>query len=118
MVTTVVSCISILCKGRSFHGGIFVGFFDEHLRVLTVFVAPFPIADGMSLSPPFIMSAAIATTGIMAAGTADGRLWLGFGGEKTSETKSSKKKRTRKWDGFNPDDEHLAKVAEGPIVAM
>ncbi|KAJ7940461.1 quinon protein alcohol dehydrogenase-like superfamily [Mycena leptocephala] len=81
-------------------------------------IPPFPIANGMSLSPPFIMSAAIATTGIMAAGTADGRLWLGFGGEKTSETKSSKKKRTRKWDGFNPDDEHLAKVAEGPIVAM
>ncbi|KAJ6525621.1 WD40-repeat-containing domain protein [Mycena capillaripes] len=81
-------------------------------------IPPFPIADGMSLSPPFVMSAAIATTGVMAAGTADGRLWLGFGGEKGSQTNSAKKKRTRKWDGFNADDEHLEKVAEGPIVAI
>jgi hypothetical protein len=70
----------------------------------------------MSLSPPFVMSAAISSTGVMAAGTADGRLWLGFGGEKVAQSKS--KKRTRKWEGFNPDDEHLEKIAEGPIVAM
>ncbi|KAJ7046977.1 WD40-repeat-containing domain protein [Mycena alexandri] len=81
-------------------------------------IPQFPIAEGMSLSPPFIMSAAITTTGVMAAGTADGRLWLGFGGEKNSQTKSSKKKRTRKWDGLDPDDEHLEKAAEGPLVAM
>lgn len=81
-------------------------------------IPPFPATDGMSLSPPFIMSAAIAITGVMAAGTADGRLWLGFGGEKGSPTKSTKKKRTRKWDGFNPEEEHLEKIAEGPIVAM
>ncbi|KAJ7510041.1 WD40-repeat-containing domain protein [Mycena galericulata] len=81
-------------------------------------IPPFPIADGMSLSPPFIMSAAMGTTGVMAAGTADGRLWLGYGGEKTSQTKSTKKKRSRKWEGFNTDDEILERVAEGPIVAM
>ncbi|KAJ7172310.1 WD40-repeat-containing domain protein [Mycena filopes] len=81
-------------------------------------ISQFPIAEGMSLSPPFIMSAAIATTGVMAAGTADGRLWLGFGGEKNKETKSTKKKRTRKWDGLDPDEEHLEKAAEGPLVAM
>ncbi|KAJ7685352.1 WD40-repeat-containing domain protein [Mycena polygramma] len=80
-------------------------------------IPPFPIADGMSLSPPFIMSAALASNGVIAAGTADGRLWLGFGGEK-GNTKPSKKKRTRKWDGFSPDDEHLEKIAEGPVVAM
>ncbi|KAJ7087873.1 WD40-repeat-containing domain protein [Mycena epipterygia] len=81
-------------------------------------IPPMPIADGMSLSPPFIMSAAIGATGVMAAGTADGRLWLGFGGEKGGQTKSTKKKRSRKWEGFNLDDEYLEKVAEGPVVAM
>ncbi|KAJ7709750.1 WD40-repeat-containing domain protein [Mycena rosella] len=81
-------------------------------------IPPFPIADGMSLSPPFIMSAAISATGVMAAGTADGRVWLGFGGEKGSQTKSTKTKRSRKWEGFNPDDQLLEKIAEGPIVAM
>ncbi|KAJ7174017.1 WD40-repeat-containing domain protein, partial [Mycena crocata] len=81
-------------------------------------IPPFPIADGMSLSPPFVMSAAVTSTGVMAAGTADGRLWLGLGGEKGDQTKSSKKKRTRKWEGFSPDDDLLEKVAEGPIVAM
>ncbi|KAJ7444934.1 WD40-repeat-containing domain protein [Mycena latifolia] len=81
-------------------------------------IPPFPIADGMSLSPPFVMSAALGTTGVMAAGTADGRLWLGLGGEKGPQTKSTKKKRSRKWEGLNPDDELLEKIAEGPIVAM
>ncbi|KAJ7271949.1 WD40 repeat-like protein [Mycena haematopus] len=79
-------------------------------------IPSFPAAGGMTLAPPFIMSAAMTRTGVIAAGTADGRLWLGFGGEKGSPTKS--KKRTRKWDGFNPEDEHLEKIAEGPIVAM
>ncbi|KAJ7097771.1 WD40-repeat-containing domain protein [Mycena belliarum] len=78
---------------------------------------PHPIADGISLSPPFVMSAAIAPTGVMAAGTADGRLWVGFGGEKDPPAKS-KKKRSRKWEGFDPDHEVLEKIAEGPIVAM
>ncbi|KAK7020475.1 WD repeat-containing protein 53 [Favolaschia claudopus] len=76
------------------------------------------LSDGMSLSPPFIMSAAMTVTGVMAAGTADGRLWLGFGGQKDSLDKHAKKKRSRKWDGLSPDDEHLEKIAEGPIVAM
>ncbi|KAJ6597055.1 WD40-repeat-containing domain protein [Mycena vulgaris] len=81
-------------------------------------IPPFPIADGMSLSPPFIMCAAVGTTGVMAAGTADGRLWLGFGGEKSGQTKSTKKKRSRKWEGFNPEEELLQKIAEGPVVAV
>ncbi|KAJ6630598.1 WD40-repeat-containing domain protein [Mycena sp. CBHHK59/15] len=76
-------------------------------------IPPFPIVDGMSFSPPFVMSAVISITGIMAVGTADGRLWIGFGGEK-----GNKKKKSRKWEGFNPDHEFLEKVAEGPIVAM
>ncbi|KAJ7219435.1 WD40-repeat-containing domain protein [Mycena pura] len=78
-----------------------------------------PVADGISLSPPFVMSAAIASGGTMAAGTADGRLWLGFGGDKGGLTASAaKKKRSRKWEGLNSEDEHIEKVAEGPVVAM
>jgi hypothetical protein len=54
----------------------------------------------------------------MAAGTADGRLWLGFGGEKKPSPSGSKKKRTKKWEGLRDEDELAIKVAEGPIVAM
>ncbi|KAJ7063495.1 hypothetical protein C8F01DRAFT_1055844 [Mycena amicta] len=78
-----------------------------------------PVTEGISLSPPFIMSAAMSPTGAMAAGTADGQLWIGYGGDKGElAPKSSKKKRSRKWEGFGMDDEILEKVAEGPVVAM
>ncbi|CAK5277388.1 unnamed protein product [Mycena citricolor] len=70
--------------------------------------------EGMSLSPPFLMSAAFGGTGVMAAGTADGRIWVGCGGEKG--VKAAKKRR--KWDGLDPGHELIEKVSEGPIVAM
>jgi hypothetical protein len=72
----------------------------------------------MGLAPPFIMSTAMSSTGVMAAGTADGRLWLGFGGEKRPSSGSPKKKRAKKWEGLRDEDELAIKVAEGPIVAM
>lgn len=75
----------------------------------------------MALSPPFIMSAAMSSTGVLAAGTADGRLWLGFGGEKlpaSSPKRNAKKKKTAFWQGLNEDDQLEIKVAEGPVVAM
>ncbi|KAJ7273297.1 WD40-repeat-containing domain protein [Mycena rebaudengoi] len=81
-------------------------------------IPPFPIADGMSLSPPFVMSAALSSTAIMAVGTADGRLWAGFGGEKGNQTKPGATKKKRKWEGFQSSEELLEKVAEGPIVAL
>jgi len=83
-------------------------------------VAPFSVADGMSLSLPFVMSSALSTSGVIAAGTADGQLWLGFGGEKHISTGSSgaKKKQSRKWEGLKEDAELLEKVAEGPVVAV
>lgn len=75
--------------------------------------------SGMALSPPFIMSMAISPTGVVAAGTADGRLRLGFAGEKRpSPDASTKKKRTRKWEGLKEAEELVIKIAEGPIVAM
>lgn len=81
-------------------------------------IPPFAVTGGMALSPPFIMSTAMSSTGVMAAGTADGRLWLGFGGEKRPSSGLSKKKRTKKWEGLRDDDELAVKIAEGPIVAM
>jgi hypothetical protein len=72
----------------------------------------------MALSPPFVMSMAMSTTGVLAAGTADGRLWLGFGGEKPSVGEKGTKKKAKKWDGLEEKEALLIKVAEGPIVAM
>ena len=69
----------------------------------------------MSLSPPFIMSMAMSNTGVLAAGTADGRLWLGFKGDKTS---NRPRKKSKKWEGLEEDEALFIKVAEGPIVAM
>ena len=70
--------------------------------------------ESTSLSPPFVLCLSVSDSGIVAAGTADGYLLVGFGGEKVSP---GKKKRTRKWEGLN---EHLIsiKIAEGPVVAL
>ncbi|KAF5389952.1 hypothetical protein D9757_003629 [Collybiopsis confluens] len=78
------------------------------------------VSDGISLSPPFIMSTAMSSNGILAAGTADGRLWAGLGGQKGLVSKSkSKAKRSRKWNGLSDEDGILCtKVADGPIVAL
>ncbi|KIM48722.1 hypothetical protein M413DRAFT_15055 [Hebeloma cylindrosporum] len=73
---------------------------------------------GMALSPPFIMSMAMSTTGVLAAGTADGRLWLGFGGERPASGGKGTNKKAKKWEGLEENEALLIKVAEGPIVAM
>uniref|UniRef100_A0A8H8CP61 Uncharacterized protein n=1 Tax=Psilocybe cubensis TaxID=181762 RepID=A0A8H8CP61_PSICU len=79
----------------------------------------FALEGEISLSPPFVMSMAMSDTGVLAAGIADGRLWIGFGGEKVvlPGSKSSKKK-VKMWEGLDEDQILLIKVAEGPIVAM
>ncbi|KAH0830620.1 WD40-repeat-containing domain protein [Lanmaoa asiatica] len=77
-----------------------------------------PVSSGVSLSPPFILSLSISPTGIIAAGTADGRLYIGTGGEKSSETSAGRQRRQRKWKGLRMDDRIIADVAEGPIVAL
>lgn len=61
------------------------------------------------------MSLAVSSIGTVAAGTADGRLFLGFGGEKSL---SKTKKKAKKWEGLGGDDSALIKLAEGPIVAL
>ncbi len=68
----------------------------------------------MSLSPPFIISMAISATGVLAAGTADGRILINFAGEKSKEEKKGRKF----WNGLDESKEHVIKIAEGPIVAM
>jgi len=73
--------------------------------------------EGILLSPPFVMSTAFSSTGVLAAGTADGRLWIGLGGQKGS-VKNKAKAKSRKWNGLKDDDQLCIKVADGPVVAM
>ena len=63
------------------------------------------------------MSTAISSSGIIAAGTADGRIWIGTGGDKHLAA-GAKKKRTRKWEGLKEDEGLSVKVAEGPVVGL
>jgi hypothetical protein len=67
------------------------------------------------------MSTSVSATGIVAAGTADGRIWIGTGGEKkpvTAGGSGGKKRRSRKWEGLKETDGLLVKVAEGPVVGL
>jgi len=71
----------------------------------------------MTIMPPFVICTALSPTRIMAAGTADGRLWIGLGGSREASGRK-KKKKVAKWGGLREDDELFVKVAEGPIVAL
>lgn len=79
-------------------------------------IGAIPPSSGISLSPPFILSLAISPTGVAAGGTADGRIWVGLGGEKASSGTSGKKKK--KWGGLKAEASFASKTAEGPIVAL
>ncbi|KIK44880.1 hypothetical protein CY34DRAFT_22799 [Suillus luteus UH-Slu-Lm8-n1] len=97
---------------------------DFHQRtVLSRFdlgTSPLPQSSGVSMSPPFILSSAMSPSGILAVGTADGRVWVGAGGEKISGVSSgtSVKKKRRKWEGLKQDEAFTADVGHGPIVAL
>ena len=57
-----------------------------------------------------------SSTGAIAAGTADGYLWIGLGGDKRVSVK-----KTRKWGGLREDMSTMSlstKIADGPIVAL
>ena len=73
-----------------------------------------PPSEGVSLSPPFVLSTTVSPAGLVAAGTADGRVWLGGGGEKRPD---GKKKRSRKWEGLKEDEGIWLQVADGPVVS-
>ncbi|KAI0333505.1 WD40 repeat-like protein [Cubamyces sp. BRFM 1775] len=80
--------------------------------------APPPTSQGVSLSPPFVLSVSINDAGLLAVSTADGRVWLGGGGEKRPATsQAGKKKRSRKWEGLKEDEGLWLQVADGPVVA-
>jgi hypothetical protein len=87
------------------------------LRILNHHTAGLSTQDGkISMSPPFIMSLSVASNGIVAAGTADGKLWLGVGGEKTPSSSKSKKKT--RWGGLDLEQASVVSIAEAPIVAV
>ncbi|KAF9246467.1 WD40-repeat-containing domain protein [Melanogaster broomeanus] len=75
-----------------------------------------PPTSGVSMSPPFILSLTISSSGVIAAGTADGRVYIGTGGEKLEG--GGRQKRSRKWDGLRGDGRIVAEVAQGPIAAL
>jgi hypothetical protein len=64
-----------------------------------------------------VLCTAVSSAGLVAAGTADGRVWLGTGGEKGG-SRVSKKKKSRKWEGLRAEEAVEERVAEGPVVAM
>lgn len=68
----------------------------------------------MSLSPPFVHSLSLSPSGLLVVSTADGRVWLGGGGEKRLD---GKKKRSRKWEGLRQDDGIWLQAGDGPIVS-
>ena len=70
------------------------------------------------MSLPFIISLSISPTGIVAAGTADGRLYIGTSGEKSSEASGDRQRRQRIWKGLKMDGRIIVDVAEGPIVGL
>lgn len=68
----------------------------------------------ISLSPPFLLSIAINSNGVLAAATADGRVIVGRGGERGPGDRSNR----RKWHGLNADMVDQYHIAEGPVVGM
>jgi hypothetical protein len=91
------------------------------VHLTSILAGPSEPSAQVSLSPPFVLSLSVAQTGLVACGLADGRVWLGSGGEKASLSEGSsnaRKKKRRKWDGLRVDDGHYFKIAEGPVVAV
>ena len=76
-----------------------------------------PPAVGLASAPPFITALAFSPRGAVAAGCADGRVWIGLGGEKPSGTGAIAKKRSRKWMGLS-EEGFFIKVDEVMIAAL
>lgn len=90
--------------------------FPIQYRQLTVYpAAPLPSSD-VSLAPPFVLSTSLSPSGVVAATTADGRVWIGSGGDKSTSF-ADKKKRSRKWQGLKEADGRFVQIADGPVVS-
>ncbi|KAI6022720.1 WD40 repeat-like protein [Pisolithus marmoratus] len=74
--------------------------------------------SGLTMSPPFILSLDISSTGILAAGTADGHIYVGTSGERSSGAGGGRQNRRRKWEGLRSDGRVLVEVAQGPVTAL
>ena len=129
------SCTLISGRGRSLgvSRSVCLSLYLLHQKIsqptclLIITTAPSPnLAPGISSLPPFIVSLAVSPSGVVAAGTADGRVWVGLGGEKpssssqnvSSPSNTNKKKRTRKWSGLNAEEGFETKVGEGMITGL
>ncbi|KIY63057.1 WD40 repeat-like protein [Cylindrobasidium torrendii FP15055 ss-10] len=75
-------------------------------------LATLPPRDGLMFTPPFIHCVAVSSTGLLAAGTADGRLLIGRGGVKHL------RKKMRKWNGLDANELESITAATGPIVGI
>lgn len=73
-------------------------------------------SSGLAMSPPFILSLDISPTGVLAAGTADGRIYVGTSGE--AGAGGGRQNRRRKWEGLRSDGRILEEVAQGPVTAL
>ncbi|PAV23878.1 WD40 domain containing protein [Pyrrhoderma noxium] len=82
------------------------------------------LAPGISSLPPFITAVTLSSSGTIASGTADGRIWIGFGGAKLSTSsgsgtgKKGKAKKTRKWGGLNEEEGFFTKVSDSLIADL
>ncbi|CAE6414099.1 unnamed protein product [Rhizoctonia solani] len=77
--------------------------------------APASTGDSpISLAPPFLYSVTIDSNGAMAAGTADGRVIVGRGGEKGRGDRPNR----RKWNGLNVDMVSQYHIAAGPVIGV
>ncbi|KAI6036531.1 WD40-repeat-containing domain protein [Pisolithus microcarpus] len=74
---------------------------------------PMDSSSGLAMSPPFILSLDISSTGVLAAGTADGRIYVGTSGERLGGAGGARQNRRRKWEGLRSDGRILVEVAQG-----
>ncbi|KAH7103990.1 hypothetical protein BKA62DRAFT_783019 [Auriculariales sp. MPI-PUGE-AT-0066] len=80
--------------------------------------SPIPTQNTTSMSPPFVHCMCISAEGVLAAGLADGRVWLGFGGAKTNESGAKTQKKSKKWDGLDAARACSFVAATGPVVGL
>ncbi|ELU45032.1 WD40 domain-containing protein [Rhizoctonia solani AG-1 IA] len=80
--------------------------------------AAYPLLDmwgaPVSLAPPFLYSVTINSNGVFTAGTADGNVLVGRGGERGRRDRPNR----RKWNGLSADMVSQYHIAEGPVIGV
>ncbi|TFK30269.1 WD40 repeat-like protein [Coprinopsis marcescibilis] len=85
----------------------------ELISEMTLVATPTESNTSATLSPPFIMSFGVSSTGVIVGGSACGRLWIGIGGEKRPS-----RKKTKRWEGLRESESAGIIAAQGPIVSV